>query len=76
MLMTNALLQYSVVAKLSVGVMGSSYVALLFLLYRFTEFYVDEPKCTSDLSVLIQDYLKNELPSTSLVEGIVRCSSV
>ena len=40
-------------------------------IYRFTEFCVDEPQSTSDLSVLINDYLKNESPSTALVKGIV-----
>ena len=39
---------------------------------RFTELYVEEPTNTSDLSVMIQDYLKNDTPSNSLVEGIVR----
>jgi midasin len=39
---------------------------------RLTEFYVDEPASVSDLSMMIQDYLKNESPSTSLVDGIVR----
>jgi midasin len=39
---------------------------------RFTELYVEEPTSTADLSVMIQDYLKNDCPSNSLVEGIVR----
>jgi midasin len=41
---------------------------------RFTELYVEEPTSTADLSVMIQDYLKNDCPSNSLVEGIVRGS--
>ena len=41
-------------------------------MYRFTEFYVDEPQNATDLCVIIHDYLKNESPSTALVEGVVR----
>ena len=44
----------------------------LLLLYRFTELYIDEPRSATDLSVLIHDYLRNESPSTALVEGVVR----
>ena len=42
------------------------------LVCRFTELYVEEPTSTADLSVMIQDYLKNDCPSNPLVEGIVR----
>ena len=34
---------------------------------------MEEPTSTSDLTVMIQDYLKNESPSNSLIQGIVRC---
>ena len=37
---------------------------------------MNEPTSTSDLSLIIQDYLKNESPSPSLVEGIVRFVSI
>ena len=42
------------------------------LLYRLTEFFVDELHDSSDLRLLVQTYLQNVSPPVKLVDGIIR----
>ena len=47
-------------------------VNISLFVYRFTEFFVDEPQSTSDLALLVMSYLKSTSPSAALVDGIIR----
>ena len=49
-----------------------SYFFSLFILFRFTEIYVDEITDINDLKTLVAYYLKNMNLSSNVIDGIVR----
>ena len=51
---------------------NSHWQNILILSCRFTEFFVDELQSTSDLTLLVTNYLKDIFPSPSIIGGIIR----